>query len=75
MSLWLPKGVTCPHPESSLVGSFVPQPESGNHLLSILCQTCGTAWNQDTIPLAVLETVISMLESGKTTRVDIPKGL
>jgi hypothetical protein len=72
--LWLPPGVECPHLESSLMGSFVPNLETGEHLLSIICRACGSAWDQTTIPLDVLATVIDMLEQGRTTRIDIPPG-
>jgi hypothetical protein len=67
--LLLPGGVPCPHPESSLVGSFVPNQDTGEHVLWVRCRTCGVAWDEETVPLDVLSTVIKMLESGRTTRV------
>ncbi len=76
-AIWVPPGVECPHPESALVGSFVPDLHSGEgrHVLSIICRSCGSAWDQETVPMEVLATVVHMLEAGKTRRIDLPADL
>jgi len=72
--LIFPLGMKCPHPKSSLAGTFLPG-EDGQHMLSVLCRSCGGLWNQDTVPLPVIEQVIEMLERGETTPLDRPAGL
>jgi hypothetical protein len=64
-ALWIPVGA-CPHPEGSLVGSFVPDPAGENHKLTLVCLSCKTGWNQDNVPSELAEKVDDMITSGRT---------
>jgi hypothetical protein len=33
--------------------------------LSILCRQCGTAWDEDTVPAVVIDTLSALLEDGR----------
>jgi hypothetical protein len=33
--------------------------------LSILCQRCGSAWDQDTVPGSVIDTLQELLDQGR----------
>lgn len=56
--LWLP-GAVCPHPKEALCGEIdVPK-------LAILCQQCGSAWDQDTVPGCVIDTLHELLDQGR----------
>jgi hypothetical protein len=58
--LWLPASA-CPHPGNALIGELdAPK-------LAILCQQCGSAWNQDTVPGNVIDTLHELLEQGRFT--------
>lgn len=56
--LWLPPSA-CPHPADALVGELDPP------RLSILCRQCGAAWDQDTVPAEVIDTLSELLEAGR----------
>jgi hypothetical protein len=56
--LWLPSSA-CPHPADALVGELDPP------RLSILCRQCGTAWDEDTVPAVVIDTLSELLEDGR----------
>lgn len=56
--LWLPASA-CPHPAEALAGELNPP------RLSILCGRCGTAWDENTVPGGVIDTLRELLEQGR----------
>jgi hypothetical protein len=56
--LWIPASA-CPHPRDALRG------EMDAPKLSILCHQCGAAWNQDTVPGSVIDTLQELLDEGR----------
>jgi hypothetical protein len=59
----------CPHPDGRLVGVVVLDRSGGeNHRVDVTCVRCETAWNMDSIPMAVLEAVIARWLSGRAHR-------
>lgn len=57
----------CPHPLSSLAVTFVPDHDTGEHELHVMCMGCKQAWDQGNMPLDLMERVTNEIFAGRTT--------
>ncbi|MFC0436160.1 hypothetical protein [Kutzneria buriramensis] len=57
----------CPHPLSGLAVTFVPDHDTEQHELHVLCLGCKAAWDQGNMPLDLMERVTNAIVEGRTT--------